>query len=259
MARYLQVFNKNGIIVDDQYNALSLKASTPFYSRIALTKNNSIYAVTAQGVVFHHMLSNKVYGTDEHGESTLKESDYNHTFMIMNDGNRINYAYYRIWWRPRTRNDYPSIVGDSSFRKNHSFSDNPRVLELSSENYSTGRIGLQAFNEQGQCVFDSSRKYMDIIDVIDFEDWNFDINRTYSYPVPIAIAPISMGAYTKLAYGKRVDNNSYAELLCCYQNSRNSFKLLRMKKTGASYIFGSHEGWCKRNTTLLVFNATVAY
>lgn len=266
-SKYIEITNRNTKIIDDTTQHLRFTDISNFNTELLkddyITReygggwfrgdlHGEIYGVAGTGIVFHS-LNYFLFG---------QNNQPNKPYMYiteMNSGTLNGYDWYGLHLRPSSLDIFPSIIGDSSWKNQKLNINNIEIVKVEQGPGNTSsKIGMQIFDDSGQVIFDSGNKYTDIIDVIQFTDWGFDPNKEYKYDVPIAVVPLTMSAWNSLKYGQRQDNYSSVELLCCYMNSEKSFKLLRLKKTGASGTTRSFqkEGWVTRQTVLLVLDAT---
>lgn len=270
MSNYIEITNNNTKVIDDETTHLrfteehSLRDDTVYdnylersYDGLWFSKDGNDKLIAIRGSGFTFCVTNLFVSW---GQFDPKKKDSNRILISgMNRKSLHGFDAHGLSLRPESIDHDPFITGDNSFfGKNIDKSD----VKIYTVEQGVGDVdsnsGMQIFNEEGQVIFDSKNRYTDILDIVHFTGFNTDFNKEYKYNVPIAIVPLDMSAYNSLHYGRRRDNNSYVELVACYLNTPNSFKLVKMKKTGASgttWSF-SKDSFVTNQTLLLVLDAT---
>lgn len=270
MSKYIEITTNNTKVIDDETVHLRFTSEHPFndskvkdeyftreyeglwYSKVV---DKEMLAIKGVGITFSvcNIFLSKDYN------NFIKEDTSGIIVSGMNVKSLHGFDSYGLGLRPDSIDHDPYITGDGSFfGKNISLSDAKIYTVEQGVGDTDSTMGMQIFNKEGQVIFDSKNRYTDILDIIHFTDFNTDFSKEYKYDVPIAIVPLDMSAYNSLHYGRGRDNNSYVELVACYLNTPNSFKLVKMKKTGASgttWSF-SKDSFVKNQTLLLVLDAT---
>lgn len=130
------------------------------------------------------------------------------------------------------------------------------------------KAGLQIFNRDGDLIYDSSNKYMDILDVVSFKNFDTDFNRVYDYGRDIALIIGSTSSYIKAGQSKgyrynmtghrvsyHIPDNSTGIMLGVFQISSSAFKFCKASKTNSfhgasSWQYGNY--WGIDNTSVAV-------
>jgi len=271
MSEYISVTNNGTKVIDDNTVHLRFTKEQTFndslthddyldstYDGLWFTTDadQKLVAVKGVGLAFHATNYFRKKG------STKLIADYDGALTWisgMNTGSLQGFDAHGLHYRPSSRRDNPTITGDASFLGKNINKNQTKIYTVEQGVGDTNsKSGMQIFNDKGEVIFDSKNKYTDIIDIIHFKNFETDFNKEYKYDVPIAIVPLDMSVYNSLHYGRGADNNSYVELVACYMNTEKSFKLVKMKKTGASGTTRSFskDSFVTNQTLLLVLDAT---
>lgn len=271
MSEYISVTNNGTKVIDDSTVHLRFTREQTFedslthdnyldntYEGLWYTTeaNQKLIAVKSVGLAFHSVNYFIIKGTVK----LYPDYDQALTWVSgMNTGSLQGFDAHGLHLRQSSQNDMPTVVGDKSFLGKNVNKNQTKIYTVEQGVGDTNsKSGMQIFNDKGEVIFDSKNKYTDIIDVVHFKNFNTDFNKEYKYDVPIAIVPLDMSAYNSLHYGTGKDNNSYVELVACYMNTDKSFKLVKMKKTGASGTTRSFskDSFVTNQTLLLILDAT---
>lgn len=265
MSQYLEINNNIGTIIDDNTKIDTIVPYTPLVDNFSSDgvnySNNGIIKVG--DIVGYYGIGRLVTtGPYMWSHSTDLYSN-NHVYIReLESDTKDSWIKVGASFRQSTQNRDMKITGNLTRHGQHRTT--PLRYFAISEDNSTGNTGIQAFNENGNLVFDSNKHYTSIVDVINFDYFNGNYNQEYKYDVPIIIVPISLSSWFQVRYSKGSSgmvNRSIIKKTFIQQTSPYSFNIGVLEK---SCDFGAlrdnqYDTNGQENTSILVIDATSVF
>lgn len=264
MSKYLEINNNKGVIIDDNTKIHTIVPYTPQVdSYDAYGEHFFSDGITSLGDIVGYYGIGRLITIGPHYFGPYGNNPDNYRAYIR----ELTSDTLQVWsklgadYRPSTSDFGMKITGNLK-RPNEMRKTPLRHFAIKDDN-STGNIGLQAFDENGQLIFDSNKHYTSVIDVINFENFNGDYNKEYKYDVPIIIIPVSLSSWFRVRASGMSEgyNRSIIKKTFIQQTSQYSFNIGILEKS-CDYKLpddNNFDTFGQGNTSILVIDATSVF
>ena len=264
MSKYLEINNNKGVIIDNNTKIDTIVPYTPevddFYAYgehfyyDGITRLSHIVGYYGIGRLI--TIGPHLFGHDNNTQDRFRTYIRELTSDTLQVWSKLGADY-----RPSTSNWGMKITGNLK-RPNEMRTTPLRHFTIKDDD-STGNTGLQAFDENGQLIFDSNKHYTSVIDVINFKNFNNDYNKEYKYNVPIIIIPVSLSSWFQVRASGSSEgyNRSIIKKTFIQQTSQYSFNIGILEKS-CDYKLpddNQFDTFGQGNTSILVIDATSVF